>query len=268
MSLATIACWRNASDGILDILFGKGPTLFCSRGRVVNTSQINQVKRNIRNNNENNRNILKTEAETNPRTLAYQKSTPVLRGNNPIKPNKNIKDDKKRPLSSIKQSPDDEIMLYLFRAKIPESTHQNHTTWMIYLLKGLNQLKNLKKISKWWAFRYYFNDNIKAVKNITKESPTLPDLLKGAKVIHRYNLFLHNNFWVFLVNPFLYHQAFHSNCLILILIGHFHSYNYLILLHDFLYILNLYVWLLNLIDYLYIFYHFLFRLLIDQKWIS
>ena len=57
--------------------------------------KINQVKRNTRNNNENNRNTTKKSAETNPRTLTNQKSTPALRGNNPIKPNKNVKDDKK-----------------------------------------------------------------------------------------------------------------------------------------------------------------------------
>ena len=114
----------------LDIFLGKGPTLFCTRGRV-NTSQINQVKRNTRNINENNRNTQKKPAETNPRTLANQKSTSSLWGNNPIKPNKNIKDDKKRPLSSIKQSPDGEIMLYLFRAKIPERINRKPTTWMI-----------------------------------------------------------------------------------------------------------------------------------------
>ena len=56
------------------------------RGRVVNTSQINQVKRNNNeNNNENNRNTLTKQTETNPRILTYPKSTPALRGNNPIK---------------------------------------------------------------------------------------------------------------------------------------------------------------------------------------
>ena len=43
------------------------------RGRVVNTSQINQVKRN---NNENNRNTPKKPTETNQRTLTNPKSTP------------------------------------------------------------------------------------------------------------------------------------------------------------------------------------------------
>ena len=62
----------------LDIFQGKGPTLFSCRGRVVNNSQINQVKRNTRNINENNRNTQKKPAETNPRTLANQKSTSSL----------------------------------------------------------------------------------------------------------------------------------------------------------------------------------------------
>ena len=74
----------------MDIFLGKGPTLFCTRGRV-NTSQTNQVKRNIINNNGNNRNTPKKSAETNPRTLTNQKSAPALRGNNPIKPNNNEK---------------------------------------------------------------------------------------------------------------------------------------------------------------------------------
>ena len=90
--MATIACWGNVSNGELSILLGKGPTLFFSRGRVVNTSQINQVKRNS---NENKLKYSKKAAETNPRTLANPKSTPALRGNNHIKPNKNVKDDKK-----------------------------------------------------------------------------------------------------------------------------------------------------------------------------
>ena len=66
--------------------------MFFSRGRVVNTSQINQVKRNTRNNNENNRNTPKKQTETNPRILTNPKSIPALRGNNPIKQNKNAKD--------------------------------------------------------------------------------------------------------------------------------------------------------------------------------
>ena len=75
--MATIACWGNVSNGALDILLGKGPTLFFSRGRVVNTSQINQVKRNNNeNNNENNRNTPKKPTETNQRTLTNPKSTP------------------------------------------------------------------------------------------------------------------------------------------------------------------------------------------------
>ena len=80
---------------------------------------------------KNNRNNSKKSAETNPRTLTNQKSTPALRGNNPIKSNKNIKDDKKRSFSSINQSPDGEIILYLFRAKLPESTNRNHMILMI-----------------------------------------------------------------------------------------------------------------------------------------
>ena len=73
--------------------FGKGAyTVLFYRGRVVNTSQINQVKRN---NNENNRNTPKKPTETNPIILTNPKSAQKLRGNNPIIQNKNAKDYKK-----------------------------------------------------------------------------------------------------------------------------------------------------------------------------
>ena len=50
-----------------------------------------------------------------------------------------------------------------------------------------------------------YTDNIKAVKNVTKELPIPQDLPKVAKVIRRYNLFLNHNFWIFLANYFLDH---------------------------------------------------------------
>ena len=158
-----------------------------TRGKAVTTSQTNQVTRNTRNNNENNRNAPNKPTAANPRSLQNQKSTPALRGNNPIKPNKNLKDDKKRPLSSIQQSPDGRDNVSSISIKDTGKHPPKPYVLNVRVTERIQPTKKPPKLQNDDPSDITFNHNIKVVKNVTKELPTVEDLPKGAKIIHRYN---------------------------------------------------------------------------------
>ena len=126
---------------------------------------------------------------TNQRSLISQKSTPALRGNKELnKP----KDDKKRPLSSIPQEL--EMRDNISRITIDDTGKHPKKEYVLNvrktdIIKRKNRMRmiytndpNAKKI-----LTTDFNHNIKVVKNVSKDLPTVDSLPPGTKIIHRYN---------------------------------------------------------------------------------
>ena len=129
---------------------------------------------------------------TNQMSRIAQKSTPPLRGNNVLPSKENLKNDKKRPLSSIAQEPEfrnniarifiDETgkipkKEYVLNVRKTDVIRRKNKIRMVY-----NNDPNAKK-----SVNTEFNHNIKVIKNVTKDLPTVESLPVGAKIIHRYN---------------------------------------------------------------------------------
>ena len=152
--------------------------------------------------NQNNKNPQPNErGRGNKPNNQNQKSTPNLRAksvtqNSNDKPsNRNQKDNKKnRPLSSVPQSPDSNmprnntvrILIdqtgripkkeYVLNVRKTDVIRRKNKIRMVY-----NNDPNKKSVTT------EFNHNIKVIKNVTKDLPTVDSLPAGAKIIHRYN---------------------------------------------------------------------------------
>ena len=153
-----------------------------SRKQLVTSQSNSVVTKNARNTND--RNAPNKLAPTSKRPLINQKSTPTLRANNPIqkineRQNRNLKDDKKRPLSTIPQSPDRDN---ISSVSIVDTGKHPPKTYVLNVRKTdvIQQTKKPRKENKPVDSNY--NHNIKVVKNVTKELPTVEDLPKDAKI--------------------------------------------------------------------------------------
>lgn len=147
----------------------------------------------INNKNESNKNTT-----TNQRSLIAQKSTPTLRGNNALPNKDNLKNDKKRPLSSIPQ--ESEFRNNISRISIDETGKIPKKEYVLNVRKTdviqrknkirmvYNNDPNAKNI-----LQTEFNHNIKVIKNTTRDLPTVESLPVGAKIIHRYNFSFNPN---------------------------------------------------------------------------
>ena len=139
----------------------------------------------------NNKNESNKISSTNQRSLVPQKSTPALRGNN-VLPNKdNLKNDKKRPLSTIPQEP--EFRNNIVRITIDETGKIPKKEYVLNVRKT-DVIRRKNKIRMVYnndpnkkSVTTEFNHNIKVIKNVTKDLPTVDSLPAGAKIIHRYN---------------------------------------------------------------------------------
>ena len=145
----------------------------------------------------NNKNESNKITSTNQRSLIAQKSTPALRGNN-ILPNKdNLKIDKKRPLSTIPQDP--EFRNNIVRITIDETGKIPKKEYVLNVRKT-DVIRRKNKIRMVYnndpnkkSVTTEFNHNIKVIKNVTKDLPTVDSLPAGAKIIHRYNFSFNPN---------------------------------------------------------------------------
>ena len=155
------------------------------RGGKQMTSSQSVVAKNTRTNGGNNKN----PTTTNQRGMIPQKSTPALRGNKALnKP----KDDKKIPLSKIPQEVENRDNIkritiddtgkipkkeYVLNVRKTDIIRRKNRMRMVY-----NNDPNTKNplISD-------FNHNVKIVRNVSKDLPTVDSLPIGTKIIHRYN---------------------------------------------------------------------------------
>ena len=125
--------------------------------------------------------------------MTNQKSTPLLRNNNSAnKPIKNLKNEKKR--SNTPPNPDylkDNIVIFSIddTGKIPPKPYVLNVrkTDVIQQTRRMRKMYNCDPNDENRVIEPSNNHDIKIIKDVTKDLPTVEDLPKGAKIIHRYN---------------------------------------------------------------------------------
>ena len=158
----------------------------------ISSSKSNSIIiKNISNNSGKNKPDINKTNSTNQRVLINQKSTPTIGRKNSLQ-NTNIKDNKNKSLSIIYQEPElrnniSSISIiktgkypkkqYVLNVRKTDVIQRKNKIKMVY-----NNDPNVKK-----PIVSNLNHNIKFVKNVTKELPTVENLPIGTKIIHRYN---------------------------------------------------------------------------------
>ena len=136
----------------------------------------------------------KTNQKSNQRSLIAQKSTPALRGNSPSQIKKSNQDgDKKRAHSSFSQNL--EITGNNIARKVIIDTGKHPKKEYVLNVRKHDVIQRHNKIRFVYnndpnatkTLHTDFNHNIKVVKNVTKDLPTVDILPEGTKIFHRYN---------------------------------------------------------------------------------